>query len=354
MKIKSIMRVISASITLLAFFMFLFIGCSKDDANDESDAFSPGYTWPEGDYPSLTAPEFNDAPTIGDPVLTLTAKHAGEFSPLLLQYLGKNWHGNVNYNQVLCDDDTRNWSADGELWNTELPSQHLYFDLSWLCGDEDFTYNANDFGWDISRRFLLMEEGEWSSSEFEYEAVIATPGEITTLRTKFNQVLTGYPDLHMSIHRDWIYEYGTDVIRSGEGTREITTETKTGVVDTQISTISETLQLGAEVSYGPVSASINQTFSSETTNQIEFSEFTTKTITETYIIPADETWRFITLYGVERYSFTDINGDQWGSPNLVTEELGYIEDHVRTFLMIVKYKSTSVSPINSELIELDL
>ena len=41
MKIKSIMRVISASITLLVFFMFLFIGCSKDDANDETDALNP-------------------------------------------------------------------------------------------------------------------------------------------------------------------------------------------------------------------------------------------------------------------------------------------------------------------------
>lgn len=355
MKTKNFMQRIGACITFIALIMLVIIGCSKDNTDDDSDAFTAGHIWPAGDYPSLVAPDFNDSPVIGLPILTLTAKHVGDFSPKIKAIEGENWKGDITRIEGwYCNDEKVSFDfSPDKLWSSGLPIRNYYFDYVFpeLCDDSEL--KNYDISWPETspKRFKLMEYGNWITDEMVVKNDDYVGDYHYRITRKFNQIIP-QPELYMSLHRDWIYESGTDVVQSGEGNREIITYSKTGVVETQMTKITETLELGAEASYGGVSASINQTFSNESTDQIEFSQIDSKEIKEYYMIPANETWRFITLYGVERYSFTDSNGNEWVSPNLVTDELGFIEDHVRTFVMIVKYKSTSVSAFASELIEI--
>ncbi len=125
------------------------------------------------------------------------------------------------------------------------------------------------------------------------------------------------------------------------------------VVQAQIHTIGETLSLGASASFYGVSTSIEKTFSSETTNSIEFSTEITNTTKSTYTIPANETWRFMTLYGVERYLFTDSDGNDWSSTNLeLAQGLGFIENKVRTHLMVAKFRNNQSLAYSVEFVDM--
>ncbi len=350
MRTKMIIRSIGALLSLFALVMFVLVGCSKDDnTNDSPNAFEPGYEWPSGDYPSLIAPDVNEAPIIGNSILAEKAKHIGDFSPLLEAYYGKDWHGSVSYDAgIICGSDTDHWSVSGEKWSNQLPSQGMDFDLYWTCGDESFTFNASDFGWNSQRRIGLMDNGQWSETEYDFSEHTSSK----TFRTYFKQVL-GHPDLYVSMERDWIFESGTDVMEH-EGTHTVKTWTKTGVEDFEETTFSQTLELGASASYGAVATDLNVTFSNTTTHSVNISTWKYSEKSTTYTIPSNETWRFFTLHGIERYFFSDSNGNRWQSPNnLVLVRLEELENNIRTFVMIVKYKSDSVSAYGSELIEIE-
>jgi hypothetical protein len=98
---------------------------------------------------------------------------------------------------------------------------------------------------------------------------------------------------------------------------------------------------------------LNATFSTTTSHTVNLTEIEETTETRYYNVPANEQWRYITIYGVERYKFTDISGNNWTSDYLDFNYLGSVDNNVRTFLMIVKYNAGSDIPYSSDLIEIE-
>jgi hypothetical protein len=348
-------RIIRNTLGLFAVFAILLSGCKKNDDSPavvptptpvSSSLLNPGDVIPADHFPSLRAPlNITSSPLIGDPVLAEMVSYNGDFSPSVRQYLGTDMHGTVKRKAqgVLCSDITRSWNAgDGPYWSYGFPTQHVYFDAGGLCTDNNTQIYSNEDGgtifmWDYNspRRYNLRESGGWKEGEFLFSKTKSEDGYTHEFKSYWKQVL-GHPDLYLSLYRDWVVT--DDFTRSGEGTFSVEITKITGVEETDVSTFSSTLSLGVTAEYGPVSATVNSTFNWSSSNSVTFYQQTTETTSNDYAIPAGETWRFITFHGVERYSFTDSDGNDWESPNLeLAGELGVLEDYVSEYVMIVRY-----------------
>ena len=160
------------------------------------------------------------------------------------------------------------------------------------------------------------------------------------------------PDLYISMVRTWVVgkEADDDVIRT-EGETDITMRTLTGVQVSNTKSFTETWGMSGTVTIDAISLGLTATFSTTTSQTITLTNIKEKTVVNHYKVPANEQWRYITIYGIEKYIFTDENGNAWTSSNLLFNYLGSVDNNVRTFLMIVKYKAGSDKPYSSEFID---
>ena len=354
MKTKAINQLTSAFLAMFVVLMFAFSACSSDDSGDDppapeysDDAFPPGYVWTEADYPSLTAPlSINEDVGKGSPILKVTELHKGDFHVTATRVFA-DWHTRAVRNPTGCGSEEHEWHKY-DFWSDEVPNCIATF-YNGLCTNRDLNY---DPGWSntTEKKFKFVDHGVKNlkivTPSFNYNP--SSGGEFLIYKN-FEIKDSNWTDVYLSMERDWIV--GDDITRmEGEATVEI--YKKVGVSQINTTEFTETLGLDLGVEIEGISAEINQTF---TTTSTQTSAFTTEdSIKEVrhYNIPPNEQWRYITLYGIERFKFTNANGVDWTSTSLVINPLGMVENKKKTFLMIVKYTANSNKIISNELFEI--
>ena len=354
MKTTAILKPTAAILAMFVIMLFAFSACSSDDDSDPSpdpinysdDAFPPGYVWAASDYPSLTAPiSINTNIGIGPPILTVTKIYKGDFN-VTATAVKADWSARIVRDPSWCGSEEHSWDYYNE-WSYLLPNcQATYYNGT--CTNKDLNYNIG-WGQTVEKYFKFVDHGIWQYLFVTPSYNINNNGEEFLVYKQFELIQDDWPELYLSMERDWIK--GPEDIRS-EGKADVTISKVTGVEQSTTSAFTNTLGLTAGVELEGISASINQTFTTSGSETNTFYTIDTKTETLYYNIPANELWRYITLYGVERFKFTQLNGEDWSSTSLVANPFGNVENKVKTFLMIVKYNATNKKAISSELIEI--
>jgi hypothetical protein len=342
------------ALLLTMFLVILAFACKKDD-----DAFPPGHVWKAGDYPSLTAPAEMDNVGIGEPVFVKSAKHAGTFKPTIKAVKGNNWVVKITRRESALCETWYQWTFPSEYWSNEIPVKKYEFkwpSFPWDC------YWHNNSSLNLGGQHLwpktevktltLMMNGEWYPSITLPSFGKRWSGDDYDVSLKFN--LGAQPDLYIGKVRTWVVYPGDEYDQYElEGTYTIKTIHKTGASITNSSTFSTTLGLGASVPIKGITVDINKSWTNTYGESITVSEESSIEKTKTFTVPAGERWRFITVYGVERYSFTTKEGTSWAEESgyFELQSLGNFDNIVRTFLMVVKYRDGSVKAYSSDLID---
>ena len=352
-------------IFILVYLFIMSSGCSDDEPttpepDEKSDAYPPGYVWQAGDYPSLTAPvQITDNVIIGEPVRAFTVLNKGKFKPKLNAVNSNSWVVRIYREESALCELWYQWSFYTNYWSHSIPVKRYEFDWPsfpydcWWHSDSFVDKGGQDF-WPTTqtRSFLLMENGSWYTTTFEFWLNNQSwKGDSYDVWVRFNQ--PSHPDLYVSMVRTWVVgqKADDDVVRT-EGHAEVTVHKLRGVDISNTNEFTETWGLSAGIDVKGISAGLNATFSSSSSHTVNLSEIEETTEIRDYNVPANEQWRYITIYGVERYLFTDANGYAWSSEYLDCNYLGVVDNNVRTFLMIVKYNSGTDRPYSKELIEI--
>ena len=124
-----------------------------------------------------------------------------------------------------------------------------------------------------------------------------------------------------------------------------------GVEITHTETFTKTTGWSAGIAIEGISAGLSQTFENSSSHTVSLETESETTETKVYDVPANERWRFIQLYGLDRYLFTDAQGNAWSSPTLGIRSLGRIDNKVRNVLMVVKYRGTATAAYAAQLLE---
>lgn len=346
------------------YLIIMFSGCSKDEPtptepNTQSDAYPPGYVWPAGDYPSLTAPaQLTDNVTIGHPIRAYTAINNGKFKPKLNALYNENWVVRIYRTESALCELWYQWTFGTGYWSHEIPVKRYEFD--WPSFPFDCFWHTDSYvdkgGQDFwpttqTKSYLLMENGTWYTTTMDFWLNNQSwKGDSYDVWVRFTPHTQ--PDLYISMVRTWVVgqKADDDVIRT-EGEAEVTVNRLRGVEISNTNEFTETWSMAAGVNIEGISASLNATFSSSTSHTVTLSEIEETTETRYFNVPSNEQWRYITIYGVERYLFTDIDGNAWTSDYLDCNYLGMIDNNVRTFLMIVKYNAGTSKPYSTELVD---
>lgn len=339
---------------ILVYVILILPGCNKDNPVEptDSDSYTPGREWGGGDWPSLISPAFGENVIIGDPIPTVTAEYKSDFHPTLTAVQGKDWYLKIRRPEALCEAWYA-WQTYGLNWSYELPKLTYHFNFSWTCFNSNSTLTNYDVSWPTTEThdFLFMQNGTWIPSQSLPTITRSVGGNDYKIERSFQ--LPTQPKLYLSMVRCWVQGTGSDADRTfPEGHITITQTIKNGVSRSTTTEFVKTTNLSAGIDIKGISASLNVTFTNSTTYTATFEQETETTETREYDVPANEQWRYIQLYGVERYVFTDSSGNNWKSPNLIENYLGRIDNSVRNVLMIVKYKMNGKMPYASEIIEI--
>jgi hypothetical protein len=343
------------SLVLVAGLMVLSIGCGEDDpagpTNDDDDDYPPGTQWGGGDWPSLISPTFGQNVTIGADVPTVTALYQENFTPTLTAVRGDHWILKITRPESLCDAWSQ-WETFGLYWSYALPRFDYHFNFDWICFVSNSTLTNYDVSWPMTetQKFTLMQNGQWVASQALPQISRSEGGNTYRINRSFT--LPTQPPLYLSVLRCWVQGSGPDADRTfPEGPITITHRQKSGVKLATTTTFTETVGWSAGINIEGICAGLNQTFETSTSHTASFESEVEITETREYDVPENEQWRYIQLYGVERYCFTDAAGATWTSPYLIPKNLGTIDNAVRNVLMVVKYRGASKAPYSSEFIE---
>jgi hypothetical protein len=244
-------------------------------------------------------------------------------------------------------------------WAYEIPVMKYKFtwpsfpSVCFLYSNSEI-YKGGEHFWPVThtRTFTLMSNGSWINTPLYFTNSNQNWGG-NTYKVVVRFALPYQPDLYISMVRTWVVgqNENDDVIRT-EGETEVSIRKLSGVEVSDTYTFTETWDMSAGVDIKGISAGLNATFSSTTGHSVTLNEIVETTETRFYNIPANEQWRYITIFGVERYKFTDSAGNDWTSDYLDCKYLGNIDNNVRTFLMIVKYNTGSDKPYSTDLVEI--
>ena len=343
------------SCVLLAGLLALPLGCGEDDpagpTKEDEDSFPPGTEWGGGDWPSLISPAFDQNVAFGAGVPTVTAEYQEAFTPTLTAVQGYHWILRITRPETLCDAWYQ-WETAPLYWSHELPRFDYHFNFHWSCLVSNSSLTNYDVSWPLTdtHKFTLMQNGQWIFDHSVPQAAALEGGNWYYISRRFT--LPAQPTLYLSVMRCWVQASGADADRTfPEGPITITHRQKSGVKLATTTTFTETVGWNVGINIEGICAGLNQTFQTETSHTASFENEVEIVETREYDVPENEQWRYIQLYGVERYCFTDAAGNDWSSPNLVPKNLGNIDNAVRNVLMIVKYKGASKIPYSSEYIE---
>ena len=338
---------------VMLYFVSMFSGCSEEDpvSPAEEDAYAPGKEWGGGDWPSLKAPSFGNNVIIGAGIPTVTAEYKTDFYPTLTAVRGNDWYIKIIRPESICTA-WHSFQTYGPNWSYELPKFTYHFNFDWTCFNSNSTLTNYDVSWPTTetKSFLLMQNGTWILPHSLPNIRRSVGGNNYDIIRSFT--LPAQPKLYLSMVRVWVQGIGSDADRTfPEGAITITQRIKNGVSRSTTEEFVKTTNLNAGIDIKGISASLNITFQNSTSHTATFDQETETTETREYNVPANEQWRYIQIYGVERYLFTNSLGDVWTSPELIANYLGNINNSVRNVLMIVKYKMGSKIPYSSEFIE---
>lgn len=336
--------------------VIVVFACKKD----KEEAFPPGHVWIAGDYPSLTAPlNEMDNVGIGEPVFVKSAKHVGTFKPTINAVKSIKWVVKITRTESAMCETWYQWTFNSEYWSYSIPEKKYKFewpsfpyDCSWQ-NDSYLNKGGQDF-WPKTevKTLSLMQNGTWYTTITcpSFNKYWSGKGNDYSVSLKFD--LPTQPDLYIGKVRTWVVFPGSEYDEYElEGTYSIKTIHKTGVSKTNSSTFSTTLGLSASVPIQSITLDINKSWTKTYGESITVTEETSEEKTKTFTVPEGERWRFITIYGVERYTFTTSEGTAWTSDYLDLQSLGNFDNIIRTFLMVVKYKEGSVKSYSSDLID---
>ncbi len=336
------------------YFVLQFSGCGGKNNDSvtptpEVNDFPPGYEWGGGDWPSLKSPEFGQEPIFGSPVPAVTAIFQGNFLPRLTNLQGNAWTIQIKWVGGIFGScqltETKNYEI---YWSCSLPTTEWRF-TSLFC---DNTFNS-PICWEPGsvHKFELVKNGAWLLQHDNEDKDTIEIGDNTYYITR-NFTLAEQPDVYLTMSRNWVKGSGTsdDVTRS-EGHTSITVTHLSGVIRESTTEMGVTLGLDVGYTTGGLGASISATFEYSTSHSVTFEDQLKIEETREYDIPANERWRMITVYGVERYYFSDASGNNWESDALACKTLGQVDNTTRTVLMLVKYISGSSKPYSTEFIE---
>lgn len=334
--------------------VFVWSGCGEDGpVKPEVDPgiYEPGTQWGGGDWPSLISPGFNESVIIGDPIPRFTAPYEGDFIPTLNAIQGKDWYLKITRPELLCTAWYA-WQTYGYYWSYDLPKLTYHFNFDWTCFVSNSTLTNYDVSWPLTENkdLKLMQNGQWLTAQTLPTYTRSVGGNDYQIERRFE--LVPQPTLYLSMAHCWVQGSGTDADRTfPEGQIEITHRIKSGVQLSTTTTFTKTAGWSAGIDIKGISAGLNQTFEDVTSHTVSLEDEVETTETRSYDIPANEQWRYIQLYGVERYFFSDAEGTSWESPSLKTRSLGTIDNAVRNVLMIVKYRGGSTLPYCMEVLE---
>lgn len=313
------------------------------------DIYAPGTEWGGGDWPTLVAPALSQDVIIGDPVPRVTVPYDGDFQPLLNAVQGQGWHLRITRPETLCDTRVSKYPT-GLHWSYALPTFTYFFDPCF--GYYDSELKDFDVSWPltINYRLLLMQNGFWLTGDLYLPRYWYIGGNSYYVDRWFK--LPAQPDLHLSMVHAWVVREGADGDRIFvEGPVTIEHQVVSGVNLSSTETFTTTTAWSAGIDVKGISASLSQTFERSSSHTVSLDTESTTTETKYYDVATNERWRFIQLYGVDRYLFTDVDGNSWTSPYLVPKSLGSVDNKVRNVLMIVKYRGGSSTPFAVEVIE---
>jgi hypothetical protein len=337
-----------ARLPALLFTTLFGVACGDGAAGPIPPELGPGTEWGGGDWPSLISPALDEDVIIGDPVPKVTVPYDGDFKPLLNAVQGQDWLIRITRPETLCDTQVDKYPT-GSHWSYELPVYNYFFDP--CVGYYDSELKNYDASWQLTdnHRFKLMQNGQWLGRH-------QVPHHHFTSDNHYDVdrwfTLPAQPDLYMSMVHAWVVGAGADSDRIFvEGAVTIEHRVQSGVEITDTKTFTETTGWSAGIDIKGISASLSQTFEKQSSHTVSLETQTETIETKVYEVPANERWRFIQLYGVDRYLFTDANGDRWDSETLRIRSLGNVDNKTRNVLMIVKYRGGSNALYATEVLE---
>ena len=340
-------------LVIMLYFISMLSGCGEENtvSPTEVDPYAPGKEWGGGDWPSLKSPSFGDNIIIGAGIPTVTAEYKTDFHPTLTAVRGTDWYIKIIRPEALCTA-WYSWQTYGPNWSYELPRFTYHFNFDWTCFNSNSTLTNYDVSWPLTetKSFMLMQNGTWILPQSCPSIRRSVGGNNYDIIRNFT--LPTQPKLYLSMVRVWVQGIGSDADRTfPEGPITITQRIKNGVSKSTTEEFVKTTGWSAGIDIKGICAGLNQTFQNSTSHTATFDQETETTETREYNVPANEQWRYIQIYGVERYVFTNSLGEIWTSPDLIANYLGDIDNSVRNVLMIVKYKAGSNKPYSSEFIE---
>ena len=330
-------------------------GCGDDDPvkppPPEDHSNDPGIEWGGGDWPSVMSPEFNDNVILGDGVPAITAMYQSKFTPTLSAVRGTAWYIKITRPEAVCTA-WYSWSLVGSDWSYEIPNMTYKFNFNWSCFVSNSTLTDYDVCWPLTetKQLTLMENGQWITAQTLPTYSKNVGGNGYRIERKFT--LPSQPALHLSMVRHWVQGSGPSGDRTFvEGPVKIEITERTGVNESHTTTFTKTMGASAGLDVKGISLGLNASFQNVTTHTVALEKEVEVKETRDYDVPAGEQWRYIQLYGVERYVFSNSEGAHWVSPTLQATNLGSVDNAVRNVLMIVKYKGGFGRPHASEFIE---
>ena len=343
------------TLMVMAMCAVLWVGCGSDDPDPPGpvtpDLYEPGTEWGGGDWPTLVSPEFGEDVIIGEAIPRFTAPYSGDFIPTVNCVQGTDWVMRVTRPEALCTA-WQQWVFNTYYWSDRLPIMDYNFNFHWTCLVSNTSLKDYDVSWPLTENkdIKFMENGVWISVQNLPTISRSHGGNGYRIDRQFTLPAQGQVFLSMSHH--WVQGIGADSDRTfPEGPIEITHRNKSGVSLSTTETFTKTTGWNAGIDIKGISAGLNQTFETSTSHTVTLEEEVETIETRNYEVPPNEQWRYIQLYGVERYTFTDADGKPWESPRLVLRSLGSVDNKVRNVLMIVKYRAGASRPYDTQIYE---
>ena len=355
MKTKAINQLTSALLAMFVIILFAFSACSSDDPpgpvpiDDDPDVsyYNPGETIPGDDFPYITMPQLitsvmDVGDEIGEPVLADVAKWKGDLVLNPQRFRAQSFTGLIKrYTGDACTDPEFSW-YDSNSWTDDIASSDFTFNPSGLlCFASTSRVVGSDWKWVNPTNKKFMIDGEWK--QFLTQAGYFIKGGYEYYKST-NAYLFPDVDIYMSKHRLWELDHDENFTGPYDYIFKRTTFSGICSTTTEITSWSVTAGIAGELAEGLV-GSLSATYGETNINSTTVKEEITTSKTTTYKIPAGERWRFITLKGIERYTFTNSEGNPWESDNTIKSvfefdqnyNIGLINNHTTTLHLIIKY-----------------
>lgn len=277
--------------------------------------------------PPIPSGPFADVPATSD-TLTVVNALPTNFRPSVARLRG-DWNKEVRacqYSWTILPGPCNswwNWVAETETdsWNDELAP----VTASYLGGTQVVTapmaFSKLASGFPGSVRMLLVEDGgavanpsafrrdgSGRGAEYDYE----------TRRTIQPEALTN--PVYVRRDRYWVRQQlsstvGEYLVLTGDTEASLESSYTAGTQTTETEEFGRSVSVSGGLSYGPLSANVSATLSESYSTSVTIIEETTETFIRTVRGSPGKQTRFITWSLVERYTFTDSDGDPFTDPS---------------------------------------